>query len=211
MFMQIVIGMILQATVGKALAAAGTAFIAPIAAAQSLIWAAPATLATISSYGAAADAAPAELAAAIAAGELESVMGGAAKGGLIDGPGTGTSDSIPMMLSRGEYVIPASVVQSIGPDFFEKVRSGAIGAQDLYGNVMRGIARPITSDSDVAAKLPALGGGGGNQNYTVEGHKLNVALVHDRNQAKEFLATSEGEKQIVDIVTRKRTQIGIGT
>ena len=39
---------------------------------------------------------------------------GAAEGGLVRGPGTGTSDSIPARLSAGEYVMPASVVAMPG-------------------------------------------------------------------------------------------------
>jgi hypothetical protein len=38
----------------------------------------------------------------------------AAEGGPIRGPGTGTSDSIPAMLSNGEYVIRAAAAKSIG-------------------------------------------------------------------------------------------------
>ncbi len=37
-----------------------------------------------------------------------------ASGGYISGPGTGTSDSIPALLSNGEYVIKASSVRKIG-------------------------------------------------------------------------------------------------
>ena len=43
----------------------------------------------------------------------------AAKGGKVTGPGTGTSDSIPIRVSAGEYVIPAKVVQAKGKDFFD--------------------------------------------------------------------------------------------
>lgn len=39
---------------------------------------------------------------------------GHATGGAIHGPGTGTSDSIPAMLSDGEHVIPADEVQAAG-------------------------------------------------------------------------------------------------
>jgi hypothetical protein len=35
-------------------------------------------------------------------------------GGKVDGPGTGTSDSIPAMLSHGEVVMPADTVRSVG-------------------------------------------------------------------------------------------------
>lgn len=41
-----------------------------------------------------------------------------ASGGLVSGPGTGTSDSIAARLSDGEYVIKASAVQHYGVDFF---------------------------------------------------------------------------------------------
>lgn len=42
-------------------------------------------------------------------------------GGAIKGPGTGISDSIPAMLSDGEYVIPADVVKRKGVEFFDKL------------------------------------------------------------------------------------------
>lgn len=39
-------------------------------------------------------------------------------GGSIKGPGTGTSDSIPIRASAGEFMIPADVVDALGEDFF---------------------------------------------------------------------------------------------
>lgn len=41
--------------------------------------------------------------------------------GAIKGPGTAISDSIPAMLSDGEYVIPADVVKRKGVEFFDKL------------------------------------------------------------------------------------------
>ena len=41
-----------------------------------------------------------------------------ASGGLVTGPGTGTSDSIAARLSNGEYVVKASAVKHYGVDFF---------------------------------------------------------------------------------------------
>lgn len=49
-----------------------------------------------------------------------------AAGGLVSGPGSGTSDSIPAMLSNGEYVIPAASVRKFGVGFFEALRQGAM-------------------------------------------------------------------------------------
>lgn len=49
--------------------------------------------------------------------------GGWKSGGEVDGPGTGTSDSIPARLSDGEYVIPADVVERLGVGFFDRLRA----------------------------------------------------------------------------------------
>lgn len=55
---------------------------------------------------------------------------GMATGGFLQGPGTGTSDSIgtvntssgqPVKVSSGEYVIPAHVVAAKGKDFFDSL------------------------------------------------------------------------------------------
>lgn len=44
---------------------------------------------------------------------------GLADGGMITGPGTSTSDSIPAMLSNGEYVVNAAAVKKVGVGFLE--------------------------------------------------------------------------------------------
>ena len=54
------------------------------------------------------------------------VGAGAATGGLIRGAGTSTSDSIPAMLSDGEYVIRAAAVDRIGVANLHRLNSGAI-------------------------------------------------------------------------------------
>lgn len=46
---------------------------------------------------------------------------GYADGGHIQGPGNGTSDSVPAMLSNGEYVIKASSVKKLGVPFLNKL------------------------------------------------------------------------------------------
>lgn len=46
-----------------------------------------------------------------------------ASGGYITGPGTGTSDSIPAMVSNGEYVIRAAAVKAIGVDTLHRINA----------------------------------------------------------------------------------------
>jgi TP901 family phage tail tape measure protein len=51
-----------------------------------------------------------------------------ADGGYISGPGTATSDSIPAMLSNGEYVIQASAVNRYGVGFFDSLNQMKSGS-----------------------------------------------------------------------------------
>jgi hypothetical protein len=44
-------------------------------------------------------------------------------GGDVDGPGTGTSDSVPAMLSDGEYVLPADTVDAVGKATLDKLKA----------------------------------------------------------------------------------------
>lgn len=56
-------------------------------------------------------------------------MGGGqamARGGYVSGPGTGTSDSIPALLSNGEYVIKADAVKKLGLDRLNLLNSGIL-------------------------------------------------------------------------------------
>ena len=49
-----------------------------------------------------------------------------ATGGYISGPGTGTSDSIPAMLSNGEYVLRSAAVNRIGVGTLNAMNAGAV-------------------------------------------------------------------------------------
>ncbi|WP_031071384.1 hypothetical protein [Streptomyces sp. NRRL S-118] len=52
---------------------------------------------------------------------------GKASGGLVTGPGTSTSDSIPTLLSDGEYVIRARSVDRYGLAFLDALNAGTLG------------------------------------------------------------------------------------
>jgi hypothetical protein len=64
------------------------------------------------------------------------------KGGYISGPGTSTSDSIPAMLSDGEYVIKASSVdkaqKEFGSDFFDTINAGRFAEGGLIQKFGKG-------------------------------------------------------------------------
>ncbi|MFK5257385.1 phage tail tape measure protein [Propionibacterium freudenreichii] len=58
-------------------------------------------------------------------------LGHSAAGGMITGPGTGTSDSILMMLSNGEFVQRARAVDYYGPAFMHALNSLSIPKSQL--------------------------------------------------------------------------------
>jgi len=101
-------------------------------------------------------------------GKLAGSMGNPVKkatGGLVLGAGTGTSDSIPAMLSNGEYVIPASSVRKFGVDFFDALRSGIVPMSPLQmagGGMVAGASNATTNNSNVF-NINVTGGGGSGQ------------------------------------------------
>lgn len=81
---------------------------------------------------------------------------GRARGGLVTGPGTETSDSIPTLLSNREYVLQASAVRSIGvPALDHMNRTGTIPGTTIS------LAAPLApspsfSDQRIVAELALL-------------------------------------------------------
>jgi len=74
----------------------------------------------------------------VALGQLSTSAGaGAARGGLIGGRGSGTSDSNLAWLSRGEFVITAAAVRRLGVGFFAALNAGMIPGFALGGLVPR--------------------------------------------------------------------------
>ena len=62
--------------------------------------------------------------AALQAMAFMSFIPGLASGGAVFGPGSGTSDSIPAMLSNGEYVISAAAVRKLGLPLLDRLNNG---------------------------------------------------------------------------------------
>jgi hypothetical protein len=56
-------------------------------------------------------------------GKITSLIGKYAAGGYVSGNGTATSDSIPAMLSNGEYVVRANAVKTLGTEFLDRLNS----------------------------------------------------------------------------------------
>lgn len=64
-----------------------------------------------------------------------------ASGGMIRGSGTATSDSIPHMLSNGEFVMQASAVSKFGPQWMAAVNSGIMPQNKFGGGIVDVLGR----------------------------------------------------------------------
>lgn len=115
---------VMMAVAGEGIAASSAASMAPISAALSAIWAEPAALATIATYSAAADIAPATIAASI--GLTQGIAAGMSLGGFAQGgfTGAGNPSEIAGPVHRGEFVFSAPAVERIGVGNLEAMHAG---------------------------------------------------------------------------------------
>lgn len=121
------------------------------------------TAASVSVTGALSALSASAIAASIALKSISASSGGfgslifrakggfvkAATGGAIYGAGTATSDSIPAMLSNGEYVIKAAAVKRLGVPFLDALNQGRTPGYSVGGLVSASANRTGNADSAV--------------------------------------------------------------
>ncbi|MER5892275.1 hypothetical protein [Streptomyces sp. NPDC001876] len=92
-----------------------------------------------------------------------------AEGGLIHGPGTGTSDDVPIWASRGEFMVKAKSVAKYGVSFLKAVNEGRLNMGASFSGAGSGLAgagqeaarglstglRSSTAGVDAAARIMA--------------------------------------------------------
>jgi hypothetical protein len=115
-----------------------------------------------------------------------------AAGGFVRGPGTATSDSIPAMLSAGEYVIPARTVRQYGVDFFEGLRAMTASVRPMG----RGYAAGGLVEAQPAGAGAAAGGRA----------ELEIGL-DEPMILKRFAASSEWDRLFVRTALRNRKSL----
>jgi hypothetical protein len=117
-------------------------------------------------------------------------IGSFAEGGIVSGPGTGVSDSVPAMLSHGEAIIPARQVSNYGRGLIQSLISGSFIP-------MRGFARFAEGGFVGGSKAAASSGGRGTR----------IVNLVDKSLVSDFLNSSEGEEVIVNIIGKNRNMI----
>lgn len=117
-----------------------------------------------------------------------------ATGGLVRGPGTGTSDSIPARLSDYEYVVKAASVQKIGASNLDYInRTGQLPPQSnaLVPNVGSGL-----QSVQPAAAAPQ-----------IIDNQVSVIMVKDMDEAKNYKSSKEFEQAVLYHMKRNRNAL----
>ncbi len=114
-----------------------------------------------------------------------------AAGGVVRGPGTATSDSVPAQLSAGEYVLRAAAVRQIG-----------VGLLDRLNGLRAGPAvRGARLHFQEGGLVPAGGGGGG------DAAGIRIINVIDPAMAGEFIDSAAGERSVLNVISRNRDAV----
>lgn len=134
----------------------------------------------------------AAMAAMVAA--VMALLGGVKKfasGGLVSGPGTSTSDSIPARLSHGEYVINARAVSRLGVSFLDAINGLSAGPR-ISGGRLAFAAGGLVPE---ASAQPAT-----NQN-------IRIVNVIDPAMAADYLNSSAGERVVMNLIQRNAASV----
>jgi TP901 family phage tail tape measure protein len=79
-----------------------------------------------------------------------------ADGGMLSGPGTGTSDSIPIMASNGEYVLRADIVKRIGKKKLDQINRGDFAMGGLVGSMSVMQSAPGYANGGFVGSMPSM-------------------------------------------------------
>ena len=125
------------------------------------------------------------------------LLGGIKKfagGGLVSGPGSATSDSIPARLSAGEYVVRAAAVRQVGVAFLDSLNGLSVGPR-FKGGELAFAAGGLVPEVKVPPAQPQV-----NQAVRIV-NAVDPGVTHDH------LQSPAGEKVIVNIIGRNARAI----
>ncbi|TRO09215.1 phage tail protein [Ectopseudomonas mendocina] len=125
------------------------------------------------------------------------LLGGIKKfagGGLVSGPGSATSDSIPARLSAGEYVVRAAAVRQVGVAFLDSLNGLSAGPR-FKGGELAFAAGGLVPEVKVPPAQPQV-----NQAVRIV-NAIDPGVTHDH------LQSPAGEKVIVNIIGRNARAI----
>ncbi|HBP1626194.1 TPA: phage tail protein [Pseudomonas aeruginosa] len=125
------------------------------------------------------------------------LLGGIKKfagGGLVSGPGSAISDSIPARLSAGEYVVRAAAVRQVGVAFLDSLNGLSVGPR-FKGGELAFAAGGLVPEVKVPPAQPQM-----NQAVRIV-NSIDPGVTHDH------LQSPAGERVIVNIIGRNARAI----
>ena len=121
----------------------------------------------------------------------------AATGGIISGAGTGTSDSIPAMLSNGEAVITAQRVRQLGAGAIHAINRGDFST--IKARIPHFATGGIVGDGaqNTARGMASFAGNiGANVSTT---NQISIGLLRDDGAIiEDWMRSSKGQKHLLD-------------
>ncbi len=133
--------------------------------------------------------------------------GGFADGGRIQGPGTGTSDSIPILASNDEFMTRAAVVRQPGAlAFLEQFNRYGMAALGAWANPVRHATGGLMGTPAPAMPAPGLAGSrlqepAKNLSATLKNNQ-NFYLVDDPSRIGDVMAGRYGDEAMVLHISR---------
>ncbi len=124
---------------------------------------------------------------------ISGLFKGFATGGLVSGPGTSTSDSIPARLSAGEYVLRAEAVRRVGVDFLHAL-NGGLSAPRWSG------PRLAFADGGLVPEVAQASAAAPSQS-------VRIVNVIDPGMAADYLNSAAGEKTILNVLSRNGSAV----
>ncbi len=175
------------------------------AASATAAWTPAATAASVASFGTAAMIGLTALMAVMAAFKAF------AKGGRVQGAGTGTSDSIPAWLSNGEHVIRSSVFKQPGArSFAEDFNRHGMAALDNYTKRVRHATGGIAGTPAPSMPAPSLNSTKAvenvNNNSATLQNSQNFYLVDDPKKLGDSIANNDHTKQSILVFLQENQQ-----
>lgn len=118
-------------------------------------------------------------------------------GGKVSGPGTATSDSVPAMLSDGEFVIQAAAVRRYGAGMFAAMNALKLPVQRLTTS-----AAPSTAALDVGTTrtAPTI-----NITHSTQINFTNAGVLGSKRELENWLSST-----MDDLRLQGRLPMGVG-
>ena len=136
-----------------------------------------------------------------------------AGGGIIRGPGTGTSDSVPglildksgnvrkpVLVSDGEAILTAKATNLIGPDFIDSLNAGKVSKFQSGGLIGRSTNAVSNVETPANVTADAMVANNSNQSETTE-NSLSIVNIVDKNLFEDYINSPEGNRSMINTIS----------